>query len=274
LSATPPIFVVDAFTSRPFSGNPAAVCLLESPASDEWMMSVAAEMNLSETAFVVPGEDGFGLRWFTPVVESDLCGHATLASAHVLWETAAVAGGDAITFHSRSGPLTASCSGGWVELDFPAEPAAPAEIPARVLDALGLAAGDVVYAGRNRLDLLLEVVSPAMVRRLEPDFRLLGRVGVRGVMVTSLPDEPGCDFISRFFAPGAGIDEDPVTGSAHCCLGPHWGARLGRDRLTGRQVSRRGGVVRVALRGERVDLIGEAVTVWRGRFTGAPPASG
>jgi len=260
------IFQVDAFTDRPFAGNPAGVCLLPAgspPADEAWMQAVAREMNLSETAFLAPGEKAFGLRWFTPAVEVDLCGHATLASAWVLFEQGLLAGGQQACFHTRSGLLSARLREGWIELDFPAEPVARAEVPEALLEALAVKPR---FAGRNRFDYLVEVDSEQIVRGLEPDLRRLASLKERGVMVTSRSDSPEYDFVSRFFAPGAGIDEDPVTGSAHCCLGPFWGERLGKRELTGYQASARGGVVRVALAGERVLLYGQAVTVLRGEL--------
>jgi predicted PhzF superfamily epimerase YddE/YHI9 len=262
-----PIFQVDAFTDRPFAGNPAGVCLL--PAGDPraadaaWMQAVAREMNLSETAFLVPAEKAFGLRWFTPAVEVELCGHATLASAWVLFEQGLLAAGRTARFHTRSGPLGARRREGWIELDFPSEPAAPVEAPPELLEALAV---EPRFVGRNRFDYLVEVDSEQLVRGLAPDLHRLASLKERGVMVTSRSSSPQYDFISRFFAPGAGIDEDPVTGSAHCCLGPYWGARLGKQELTGYQASARGGVVRVRLAGERVLLYGRAVTVLRGEL--------
>jgi PhzF family phenazine biosynthesis protein len=262
-----PIFQVDAFTDRPFAGNPAGVCLLpaDSPrAGDEaWMQAVAREMNLSETAFLVPVAGAFGLRWFTPAVEVDLCGHATLASAHLLFEQGLLPQGEAARFHTRSGLLSARRREGWIELDFPSQPAAPADAPEGLLEALAV---EPRFVGRNRFDFLVEVESEELVRGLAPDLRRLAVFRERGVMVTSRSRSPEYDFVSRFFAPGAGIDEDPVTGSAHCCLGPFWGARLGKGELTGYQASARGGVVQVRLAGERVLLCGQAVTVIRGEL--------
>jgi PhzF family phenazine biosynthesis protein len=256
-----PILVADAFTNRPFRGNPAAVCFLDGPRDDAWMHSVAAEMNLAETAFLLPEGDGFRLRWFTPAVEVDLCGHATLASAHVLWQERRANPGEAIRFHTRSGLLTVTRRGDGIAMDFPANPDSRAEPPAGLCDALGVTPRHV---GRTRFDYLIEVESAAAVRGLKPDFRRLRQVEARGVIVTASSDDPAFDFVSRFFAPGAGIDEDPVTGSAHCALAPFWAARLGRTALSGYQASARGGVVRVEFGGERVTLIGQAVTVWRG----------
>jgi PhzF family phenazine biosynthesis protein len=256
-----PIFVADAFTDRPFRGNPAAVCLLTEARDEAWMHDVAAEMNLSETAFVLPEGDGFRLRWFTPAVEVDLCGHATLASAHVLWQERRAEPSAAIRFHTRSGLLTVTRRADGMAMDFPARPSAPAAAPAGLVEALGLAPRHV---GRTRYDYLLEADSPATVRALRPDFARLRQVEAHGVIVTAPSDDPAFDFVSRFFAPTAGIDEDPVTGAAHCVLGPYWAQRLGRSTLTGYQASARGGVVRVEVAGERVLLIGRAVTVWRG----------
>lgn len=256
-----PLVHVDAFTATPFAGNPAAVCVLDAPREAPWMQAVAAEMNLPETAFVVAQADGFGLRWFTPTVEVDLCGHATLASAHALWEDGRLPLAAAARFHTKSGLLTATRRGDWIELDFPAEPAAAAEPPAALPAALGVPAR---WTGRNRLDWLVEVDSAATVRRLTPDLGRLAEVPGRGVIVTAPGDDGRHDFVSRFFAPRAGIPEDPVTGSAHCCLGPFWAARLGRAELTGYQASRRGGTVRVRVAGARTLLAGQAVTVFRG----------
>jgi PhzF family phenazine biosynthesis protein len=259
-----PLMHVDAFTDRPFSGNPAAVCLLDGPREPVWMQAVAAEMNLPETAFVAAQPDGFGLRWFTPTIEVDLCGHATVAAAHALWQEGRLAPEIAARFHTRSGVLTATRRGPWIELDFPAEPAVAAEPPATLTAALGVTAK---WAGRNRFDWLVEVDDAATVRALSPDLTRLAEVPTRGVIVTAPTDDPRFDFVSRFFAPRAGIPEDPVTGSAHCCLGPFWAARLGRSELTGHQISRRGGVVRVRLVGERAVLAGLAITVFRGELT-------
>jgi PhzF family phenazine biosynthesis protein len=255
------LYQVDAFTDRRFAGNPAAVSLLAAAAQERWMRDVAAEMNLSETAFLVPRADGsFDLRWFTPTVEIDLCGHATLASAHVLWETGTLAPEARAAFHTRSGLLTATRSGAWISMDFPATPESPADAPPALTAALGVPPG---YVGRNVFDYLVEVASEDVVRRLAPDLALLKTVEARGVCVTARATTPGFDFVSRFFGPASGIDEDPVTGSAHCCLGPYWSRKLGRPELVGYQASARGGTVRVRNAGERVQLGGQAVTVMR-----------
>ncbi len=256
---------VDAFTSEPFTGNPAAVCLLPAPRDDRWMQQVAQEMNLSETAFLLRQEDGYSLRWFTPTVEVELCGHATLASAHVLWEQQDLKPEEKACFQTRSGLLSAQRSGEWIELNFPSVSEEPADPPTDLGRALGV---KTKYVGRTRFDWLVEVDSANIVRSLRPDFGLLRRLGVRGVMVTSRAGDANFDFVSRFFAPGAGIDEDPVTGSAHCCLGPYWAKRLRKDSFVAYQASARGGVVRVGLKGDRVILGGQAVTVMRGELIG------
>jgi PhzF family phenazine biosynthesis protein len=253
------IIQVDAFTNRPFAGNPAAVCVLPAPAPEEWMRNVAREMNLSETAFLAPRDGGFQLRWFTPAVEVDLCGHATVAGAHVLWEDGHLPPGQQARFHTRSGLLLADRRGDWIELDFPAKPIAPAEAPAELLPALGLVRA--AFVGKNAFDYLVEVDSEATLRALAPNHSTLRKVPVRGVIVTAPPATPEFDFVSRFFAPASGIDEDPVTGSAHCALAPYWGQRLGKTSMIAFQASARGGVVRTRLEGDRVILGGQAVTV-------------
>jgi PhzF family phenazine biosynthesis protein len=257
------IIQVDAFTDTPFAGNPAAVCLLPEPRDAHWMQQVAREMNLSETAFLLRRPDGFDLRWFTPAVEVELCGHATLASAHVLWEDGHLTPDETARFHTRSGLLTAQRQGAWIELNFPAVPEEQVTPPAGLEQALGVTP---VYVGKNRSDLLVQVASEAQVRALQPDFTALRALPVRGVMVTSRSERPEFDFVSRFFAPQAGIDEDPVTGSAHCCLGPFWARHLPQTTFTAYQASARGGVVRVRLAGARVYLGGQAVTVLRGEL--------
>ena len=254
------IFQVDAFTDRPFAGNPAGVCVLAKAVDDAWMQNLANEMNLSETAFLHQHKDGYNLRWFTPKVEVDLCGHATLAGAHILWEVGYLAADKEARFSTRSGLLTAVRKDTWIELNFPSEPEEKTTAPENLLQALGVSAN---YVGRNRFDYLLEVDSEETVRNLKPDFTLLGSISARGFMVTSRSASPEYDFVSRFFAPAAGINEDPVTGSAHCCLGPYWKKRIGKKEFTAIQVSSRGGVVRVRLEGDRVVLGGQAVTVMK-----------
>ncbi len=269
---------VDAFTDRPFTGNPAAVCRLPAPRDAAWMQAVAREMNLSETAFLVPRDGGYDLRWFTPEVEVDLCGHATLASAHVLWESGEAPPSEPIRFETRSGRLTCErgTSGGgagtWIWMDFPAIPASAlpdgqgtSELTEAVTAALGAAPG---WLGRSRFDLLVELGSEAEVSGLTPDMAGLAAIEARGISVTAPAAREGCDFVSRFFAPRVGVPEDPVTGSAHCTLAPFWSGRLGRPALVGYQASARGGTVRTELRGERVRLGGRAVTVMTGKLTG------
>lgn len=255
-----PIIQVDAFTSEPFRGNPAAVCVLPEEHDDSWMQNVAREMNLAETAFLLPRADGYELRWFTPTVEVDLCGHATLASAHVLWETGRLAADETARFHTRSGLLTAVRRGDWIELDFPATPDEPVEVPSGLVESLGVSP---LYVGKNRFDYLVQLASEDAVQRLHPDFGRMKKVGGRGVIVTSRSADPDFDFVSRFFAPASGIDEDPVTGSAHCCLAPFWSRRLGKTSFRARQISARGGELKVDLDGDRVRLGGQAVTVLR-----------
>jgi PhzF family phenazine biosynthesis protein len=255
---------VDAFADRPFAGNPAAVCILPQARDADWMQSVAREMNLSETAFLLKREQGYGLRWFTPTVEVDLCGHATLASAHVLWEQGQLAPGEPASFHTRSGVLTARREGSWIEMDFPATPAEPDSILREETEAaLGT---KVKYAGRTQFDYLVEAESEDAVRSLRPDITKIGRWQARGIIVTSRASSADCDYVSRFFAPAAGVDEDPVTGSTHCCLGPFWKERLGRDNLIGFQASARGGFVRTRCEGDRVLISGQAITVMRGEL--------
>lgn len=257
------IYQVDAFTSVPFAGNPAAVCILPEPREDRWLQAVATEMNLSETAFLLKQDDGYRLRWFTPAVEVELCGHATLASAHILWETGLLALDQQARFHTLSGLLTARRSGEWIEMNFPAKLEGPAEPPADLIVALGVPAK---YVGRNQFDYLVEVDSEEVVRAIQPDFTRMAKVPIRGVMVTSRAQSKDYDFVSRFFAPAVGVNEDPVTGSAHCCLSPFWSKRLGRETLVGYQASARGGIVRVRLEGDRVSLGGQAITVLRGEL--------
>jgi PhzF family phenazine biosynthesis protein len=252
---------VDAFTSEPFRGNPAAVCILDRERDAGWMQAVAAEMNLAETAFLLRQSDGFSLRWFTPAVEVALCGHATLASAHVLWSEG-VLEDDVARFHTKSGLLTATRRAELIELDFPATPEERTAPPEGLLESLGIASPR--YVGRNKFDFLVEVDSEDDVRALNPDHAGLRKLPMRGVIVTSRGKEH--DFVSRFFAPGSGIDEDPVTGSAHCCLAPFWASRLGKNEFVAYQASARGGIVRVRLDGDRVKLGGRAVTVLRGEL--------
>jgi PhzF family phenazine biosynthesis protein len=252
---------VDAFTDKPFAGNPAAVCVLDRERDAKWMQSLASEMNLSETAFLLQRGDGFNLRWFTPTVEVALCGHATLASAHALWEQGVLPHENEARFHTQSGLLTAKREGGMIWLDFPTTAPQPSPPPDGMLEALGTRAKTVC---RAKFDYLVEVESEEELRRITPDHARLRNLGARGVAVTALSSQ--YDFVSRYFAPGSGIDEDPVTGSSHCMLAPFWAARLGRNDFTAYQASARGGIVHVKLRGERVGLGGHAVTVTRGEI--------
>jgi PhzF family phenazine biosynthesis protein len=268
----PALYQIDAFTDTPFAGNPAAVCLLADERPAEWMQAVAAEMNLSETAFLRARADGaYRLRWFTPTHEVDLCGHATLASAHLLWAEGLLAPDATARFETSGGTLTAvrrDEDEEWIALDFPADRAAPTDPPDPLTDGLGLP--DPVYVGRTERDYLVQVEDAAAVRTLDPKLSVLATLDTRGVIVTAPADTEAADFVSRFFAPAVGVPEDPVTGSAHCALGPYWADRLGRPSLTGHQVSARGGVVRVSLaapEAERVELGGRATTVMRGRLT-------
>jgi PhzF family phenazine biosynthesis protein len=263
---------VDAFTSEPFRGNPAAVCLIDEPRDAAWMQSVAAEMNLAETAFLWPENGVHRLRWFTPAVEVPLCGHATLASAHVLWNVGAVGPKAEIAFETLSGRLTAAPEDDWIRLDFPALPprAETCPPPDGLLAGLGIETARVHEVPRpNASDgpsWLVELASEAELIALRPDFRALAAIVGHAVIATARGAGAGRDFVSRFFAPKAGVDEDPVTGSAHCSLAPFWCARLGREELTGQQLSQRTGVVRVRRRGGRVHLLGHAVTVLRGEL--------
>ena len=255
-----PLYLVDSFTTEAFAGNPAGVVVLTTAREERWMQRVAAEVNQAETAFLVPQRDGFDLRWFTPTVEVDLCGHATLGSAHILWEQGHLSRDQEARFHTRSGLLKASPDSGWITLDFPATPPTPCEAPAGLLASLGLSGGSVF---RTRFDYLVSIESADELRGLEPDLATVKRFDVRGVIVTTASDRPDADFMSRFFAPRAGVNEDPVTGSAHCALAPYWAERLGRKRLTGYQASPRGGFVRVEHAGDRVLLSGKAVTIYK-----------
>ncbi len=268
------IFQIDAFTAEPFAGNPAAVCLAEGPLSETWMQQVAAEMNLSETAFVHPMETGFSLRWFTPAAEVPLCGHATLASAHVLWEFGAFHG-EVIEFHGLSGALRARRRGERIEIDLPAMSLTEDSVPEAVEEALGVTSlwsGTTPDRGFEDRDRLIELACEAEVRQANPDFKSLGAATTGGVIITAPADSPEFDFVSRYFAPAWGIDEDPVTGSAHCALVPFWAARLDRPTLVGYQASQRGGTVHGRVAGGRVLLEGHAVTVLEGRLTATEAA--
>jgi len=259
------LFQIDAFADAPFMGNPAAVCLLgDAHRDDAWMQSLAAEMNLSETAFVGRHDGDWWLRWFTPTIEVALCGHATLASAQALFEEGLLAPGGTAAFHTQSGLLTARHAGELIELDFPAKVAERSEPPDGLIEALG---AQPVSIARNEFDYLVEMANEGDVRDLKPDYAMLRRIPVRGVIVTSRASTTPFDFVSRFFAPGSGVDEDPVTGSAHCALAPYWAPRLHKEDFVAYQASLRGGVVRVTLAGDRVRVRGRAITVFRGELT-------
>jgi PhzF family phenazine biosynthesis protein len=261
------LYQVDAFTDKPFEGNPAAVCIIDGPADPRWMQSIAAETNLSETAFVFKREEseggGYGLRWFTPTLEVKLCGHATLASGHVLFEEGIVKADELIRFYTKSGVLTVGKKDSWIEMDFPADTVREAETPASLAPALGM---EPRYVARTKFDYLVEVPGEDEVRGLKPDFGLLKEISTRGVIVTGLSTMNEFDFVSRFFAPAAGVNEDPVTGSAHCALAVFWAGRLGKTELTAFQASSRGGIVRMSLQGERVLLKGQAVMIMKGEI--------
>jgi len=258
-----PIIQIDSFTDRAYSGNPAGVCLLDGPREETWMQLVAREMNLAETAFLFPTDDGYNLRWFTPSVEVELCGHATLASAHHLWESGRAKPDETLRFHTLSGLLTASKRGDLIELNFPASPVDKVSPPPGLFEALGVSG---TFVGKTVSDYLIQVANEQAVRSLSPNFTLLRSVTVRGAIVTARSATLDFDFVSRFFAPAVGIDEDPVTGSAHCALGPYWAGQLGKTQLSAYQASARGGRVSVTVNGDRVLLAGKAVTVLRGEL--------
>lgn len=260
------IYQVDAFANRRFTGNPAGICILPGPGDDVWMHNVAMEMNLAETAFLYRESGGYNLRWFTPQTEVDLCGHATLAAAHALWENELEPPDATIAFYTRSGKLTARLSDRWIELDFPGDLPAPCEAPDRLLDALGVDPQLVRYIGKARFDYLVELTAADSIHSLEPETTALKKIPVRGIIVTAQSDSAECDFVSRFFAPAVGVPEDPVTGSAHCCLAPYWQSRIGKNYMVGFQASERGGYVRMQVIGDRVLLGGQAVTTMRGEL--------
>ncbi len=258
------IFQVDAFSDRKFAGNPAAVCLLDEAADAGWMQRVAQETGLPATAFLHQQEGGYALRWFTPTIELPLCGHGTLASAHVLFESGRVPRNAHAQFYTQAGTLSAWLDEGWIQLDFPAQPVSKADEPADLAAALG----DVTISGvyRNAAKYMVELGSEEQVRNARPNFAALRDIPADGVVITSAASTPGYDFVSRYFAPNHGIDEDAVTGSAHTALAPFWTARLGRNPLVGYQASARGGTVRVKMNDDRVQLGGQAITVMRGEL--------
>ena len=268
------ILQVDAFTDHLFGGNPAAVCVLPGAASADWMQAVATEMNLSETAFLYPVEDGYQLRWFTPAAEVDLCGHATLATAHVLWSEGYLAAAQEARFHTRSGLLTATLAEGWITLNFPVQPVTSVSTTPELLKTLrGLKPESIGRSGETgEANFLVELESEAYVRSLQPDFSMMKTLPVQGVIVTSTADDPAFDFVSRYFAPAVGVNEDPVTGSTHCSLAPYWQDKLGKSSFLAQQVSARGGLLKVECQRERVLISGQAVTVLKGMLLSAPVA--
>jgi PhzF family phenazine biosynthesis protein len=263
---TIPLFQVDSFTDRPFTGNPAGVCILSASKDDDWMVAVAREMALSETAFLLPLADhGYSLRWFTCLREVSLCGHATLAAAHILWQQGFLRVDQPAIFETKSGTLTADLeSDGWIRLNFPARHVAAAEPPPGLMSAIG--AQHIQFVGRYRNSNLIEVAGEDDVRGVAPDFTALLQVDARSVIVTARSTNPAYDFVSRYFAPAVGVNEDPVTGSAHCALASYWGDKLGKSEMTAYQASQRGGFLRVRPRGERVELLGQAVTIFTGEL--------
>lgn len=255
---TLPIYVVDAFTDKPFGGNPAGVCLPSEPLNDDLMQKIAQEMNLSETAFLSPYQNGYSLRWFTPNTEVELCGHATLASAHILWEMSMLPNDHGINFYTKSGLLTAKKEDTWIQLNFPAELVSESDYPAELIEALHI---DPIFVGRNRFDYFIEIESEDVLKKLRPNFSLLGTVQTRGINVTSKSKE--FDFISRCFFPAVEVNEDPVTGSAHCGLAPYWSKKLNKTEMYAYQASARGGIINIELQQGRVLMAGQAVTVMK-----------
>ncbi len=259
----PKIYHVDSFTDKPFSGNPAGVCILEGAADDKWMQNVAKEMNLSETAFLYPEKNGYNLRWFAPDAEVDLCGHATLASAHIIWEKGFAEKYETLRFFTKSGDLTANSEDEWIQLNFPVLPEEQTDAPEEIIDALGI---EPIYTGRNAFDYLVEVASEDELRAIQPDFSKLSKITTRGVCVTAIASSADCDFVSRLFAPAIGIPEDPVTGSTHCCLGPYWMKKLNKNNFISYQASERGGFLKVKVVEDRVLISGKAITVIESRI--------
>jgi PhzF family phenazine biosynthesis protein len=261
-----PITVVDAFTDAPFAGNPAAVCVLKQERSAAWMQSVAKEMNLSETAFLLSeGDNVYRLRWFTPMVEVKLCGHATLASAHVLWEERQARDSKPLHFETLSGRLTAERQAeGWIAMNFPSRFATESDAPSELREGLG---AEPLFVAKYDSGYLILVANKELLLGIKPDFGRLVRSGCGRLIVTAQAQSSDeYDFFSRFFAPDAGINEDPVTGSAHCVLGPYWAKKLGKNELRAFQCSERGGELRLSVQGERTVLQGRAVTVLKGQF--------
>lgn len=263
------IFQVDSFTDRPFKGNPAGVCLLENEQAESWMQNIAMEMNFSETAFLIKSNEGFNLRWFTPKIEVPLCGHATLASAHILWEEGILEEKKLARFYTKSGELVCEKVDNWIEMAFPSRQVRAVKTSKSLIDALRLSDREIklnLYDGNGEILYLVEVVSDEIVKELNPNFEKLKEEDAKAVMVTAKSSSKEFDFLSRFFAPSLGVAEDPVTGSAHCYLAPYWGKKLNKNELIGYQTSKRGGVVKCELRGEKVIIKGQAVTVLKGEL--------
>ncbi|MDH3694093.1 MAG: PhzF family phenazine biosynthesis protein [Gammaproteobacteria bacterium] len=258
---TLPLYVINAFTDKPFAGNPAAVCPLDAWLPEDTMQSIAAQNNLSETAFFVAESDGYRIRWFTPACEVKLCGHATLASAYILFNELQYEG-DALQFESKSGPLTVSRDENRIALNFPVWELQPADDIYDVAGAIGQTPVKTCYGGD---DLMAILDNESQVVNIKPDFSLVKNLRARGLIVTAPGDK--VDFVSRFFAPAAGIPEDPVTGSAHCALTPYWSAELGKTKMTARQVSARGGDLVCELQGERVEIAGNAQLYAKGQIS-------
>lgn len=256
-------FIIDAFAEIPFTGNPAAVVILDNVVPDALLQNMASEINLSETAYLLEQDGIFNLRWFSPVTEVDLCGHATLASAHILWEMDILNQDQEARFNTKSGILTARKIGEHIEMDFPIEMPITTKCPSEIVDALKV---EPIYTGRNRFDYFVELRSEDTVKSIKPNFEIIKKIECRGIIITSNAESNNYDFISRFFAPRFGIPEDPVTGSAHCALGPYWSKKMGKTELVGHQASKRGGIVKVSVREKGVTLNGKALTVAEGKF--------
>ncbi|MEL6260061.1 MAG: PhzF family phenazine biosynthesis protein [Cyanobacteria bacterium J06626_6] len=258
---------VDAFSNRPFQGNPAAVCVTDTPLEENLMQAIAQEMNLSETAFLVPIEGGYHLRWFTPAAEVDLCGHATLASAHVLWQEGYLSADATAKFSTKSGWLSAKQDGDWIAMDFPSQPVTANQyIMPQLVKAL-CCHSNIRAVSKNDTNYLVELQSESAIGSLQPDFSEMQKLPVQGVIATAAADSGECDFVSRYFAPAVGVDEDPVTGSAHASLAPYWQEKLGKSSMVAKQISARGGILRISCQPEnRVQISGRAVTVLKGKL--------
>lgn len=252
------LYVVDAFSDQPYTGNPAGVCLLEHPLEDDHLQHIAAEINLSETAFIYQNQGVNHLRWFTPLTEVDLCGHATLASAAILWSERICSIEQPIYFLTRSGQLKVYQTPPYIHLEFPLLPASTADLPPPLREALGVNPHDIRFTGKNHYDWLIELRNASLIYQLNPDFDRIRHVHPHGIMVTALDTSGQYDFISRYFDPGEGINEDPVTGFAHCCLGPYWQTILHKTTMIAYQASRRGGILYLTLHPDYIDIAGQA----------------